>query len=63
MSLEKTRQKARVYYQAFHILVFSFVSGLYFENVLENIQQGIHVGTVDGKCLTDKKCLPIMLIL
>lgn len=55
--LENARQKAMAYYHAFHIPVFSCDSGLYFENVPENIQPGVHVRTVDGKCLTDDEML------
>ncbi len=44
--LENARQKAYAYYDAFHIPVFSCDSGLYFENVPEEIQPGVHVRTV-----------------
>lgn len=51
--LENARQKAKAYYKAFHIPVFSCDSGLYFENVPNEIQPGVHVRTVNGKYLTD----------
>lgn len=53
--LENARQKAAAYYHAFHILVFSCDSGLYFDHVPEEIQPGVHVRTVQGKCLTDEE--------
>ena len=53
--LENARQKATAYYHAFQIPVFSCDSGLYFENVPEHIQPGVHVRTIDGKCLTDEE--------
>ena len=43
--LENARQKAKAYYKAFHIPVFSCDSGLYFENVPNEIQPGVHVIT------------------
>ncbi len=56
--LENARQKAKAYYKAFHIPVFSCDSGLYFENVPNEIQPGVHVRTVNGKYLTDDEmCL------
>ena len=55
--LENARQKATAYYQAFHIPVFSCDSGLYFDNVPDIIQPGVHVRTVNGKYLTDDEML------
>lgn len=55
--LENARQKAMAYYQAFHLPVFSCDSGLYFENVPDSIQPGVHVRMVGGKCLTDNEML------
>lgn len=52
--LENARQKAEAYYKAFKIPVFSCDSGLYFDNVPENIQPGVHVRTVNGRRLTDE---------
>lgn len=55
--LENARQKAYAYYETFHIPVFSCDSGLYFENVPEEIQPGVHVRTVNGKYLTDEEMI------
>ena len=55
--LENARQKAMIYYQAFQIPVFSCDSGLYFDNVPEEDQPGVHVRTVNGKYLTDEEML------
>lgn len=52
--LENARQKAEAYYKAFKMPVFSCDSGLYFDNVPENIQPGVHVRTVNGRRLTDE---------
>lgn len=51
--LENARQKAYAYYKAFGIPVFSCDTGLYFDNVPEEDQPGIHVRTVKGKYLND----------
>lgn len=53
--LENARQKAKAYYEAFHIPVFSCDSGLYFDNVCEEDQPGVHVRTINGKYLTDEE--------
>lgn len=55
--LENARQKASAYYEAFHMPVFSCDSGLYFENVPDEIQPGVHVRTVNGKYLSDEEML------
>lgn len=55
--LENARLKAIAYYEAFHIPVFSCDSGLYFDNVPEAIQPGVHVRNVNGKCLTDDEMI------
>lgn len=55
--LENARQKALAYYAAFKMPVFSCDSGLYFENVPEEVQPGVHVRTVNGKCLTDEEMI------
>lgn len=55
--LENARLKATAYYEAFHIPVFSCDSGLYFDNVSEAIQPGMHVRNVNGKCLTDDEMI------
>lgn len=53
--LENARIKALSYYEAFHMPVFSCDSGLYFEEVPEKLQPGIHVRNVNGKWLTDEE--------
>ena len=55
--LENARQKAFAYYRAFGIPVFSCDSGLYFENVPDEEQPGVHVRTVNGKYLSDEEML------
>lgn len=55
--LENAHQKAVAYYKAFHIPVFSCDSGLYFDNVPDADQPGVHVRTVHGKSLTDEEML------
>lgn len=55
--LENARQKALAYYEAFRMPVFSCDSGLYFEDVPEEIQPGVHVRTVNGVYLTDEQML------
>lgn len=54
---ENARLKATAYYEAFHIPDFSCDSGLYFDNVPEAIQPGVHVRNVNGKCLTDDEMI------
>ncbi len=55
--LENARQKAEAYYNAFKLPVFSCDSGLYFDNVPEEIQPGVHVRTVNGRYLTDNEMI------
>ena len=55
--LENARQKAVTYYNAFHIPVFSCDSGLYFENIPDDIQPGVHVRTINGKYLSDEEMM------
>lgn len=55
--LENAGIKARAYYEAFHMPVFSCDSGLYFDNVPDEIQPGVHVRNVKGKCLSDDEML------
>ena len=50
--LENARQKALCYYDFYQMPVFSCDSGLYFEDLPQELQPGIHVRTVGGKCLT-----------
>ena len=55
--LENASQKAEAYYKAFQMPVFSCDSGLYFDNVPEEIQPGVHVRTVNGNYLSDGQML------
>lgn len=55
--LENARLKAMAYYKAFHMPVFSCDSGLYFYNVSDKVQPGVHVRNVNGKCLSDEEML------
>lgn len=55
--LENARLKAMAYYEAFRMPVFSCDSGLYFDNVPEEIQPGVHVRNVNGKCLSDEEMM------
>lgn len=55
--LENARQKATTYYESLHIPVFSCDSGLYFDNVPDEMQPGVHVRTVHGKYLTDEEMI------
>lgn len=53
--LENARLKAFAYYEAFQMPVFSCDSGMYFENVPDEIQPGVHVRNLNGKCLSDEE--------
>lgn len=55
--LENARLKALAYYQAFHMPVFSCDSGLYFDHVPDEVQPGVHVRNVNGKCLSDDEMM------
>lgn len=55
--LENARKKAKAYYRAFHMPVFSCDSGLFFDNVPKEIQPSVHVRTVNGNYLTDKEMI------
>lgn len=55
--LENARLKALAYYNAFQIPVFSCDSGLYFDNVPDEVQPGVHVRNVGGKCLSDEEMM------
>lgn len=55
--LENARLKALTYYEAFQIPVFSCDSGLYFDNVPDEIQPGVHVRNINGKCLSDDEMI------
>ena len=55
--LENARLKAMAYYEAFQIPVFSCDSGLYFDNGPNEVQPGVHVRNVNGKCLSDDEMI------
>lgn len=55
--LENAETKARAYFEAFHMPVFSCDSGLYFEELSEEEQPGLHVRRVGGKELTDEEMI------
>ncbi len=55
--LENAELKARAYFEAFGIPVFSCDSGLYFEELSEEEQPGLHVRRVGGKELTDEEMI------
>ena len=55
--LENARLKAQAYYDAFHIPVFSCDSGLYFDELEDKEQPGLHVRRVCGKELTDEEMI------
>lgn len=53
--LENARKKALSYYHAFGIPVFSCDSGLYIDNLPEELQPGIHVRRIGGRYLNDRE--------
>lgn len=55
--LDNAEIKARAYYEAFHMPVFSCDSGLYFDELEEEEQPGIHVRRVNGKELSDDEMI------
>jgi len=55
--LENARIKARAYFNAFHVPVFSCDTGLYFEQVPDEIQPGVHVRNVKGRYLNDDEMI------
>lgn len=55
--LENAEIKARAYFEAFHMPVFSCDSGLYFDELKEEEQPGIHVRRVGGKELNDDEMI------
>lgn len=54
--LENAELKARAYYKAFGIPVFSCDSGLYFDS-LPQYSPKVHVRNIGGKCLTDDEII------
>ncbi len=55
--LENARIKAKAYYDAFGMPVFSCDSGLYFEGLEESAQPGTHVRRVGEKELSDEEMI------
>ncbi len=55
--LENARIKAMAYYKEFNVPVFSCDSGLYFENLPDEIQPGIHVRVKNGVYLSDDELI------
>ncbi len=55
--LENAEIKARAYFDAFHIPVFSCDSGLYFEELTPEEQPGLQVRRIGGKELTDEEMI------
>lgn len=55
--LENAREKALAYFEFYGVPVFSLDSGLYFDNVTDNEQPGVHVRNVAGKRLTDNEMI------
>ena len=61
--LENAEIKARAYFEAFGIPVFSCDSGLYFEELTEEEQPGLQVRRVNGKELTDEEMIEYYAVL
>lgn len=55
--LENAEIKAKAYYEVFHMPVFSCDSGLYFDELKEEEQPGIHVRRIHGKELSDDEMI------
>lgn len=55
--LENAREKALAYFEFYGVPVFSLDSGLYFDNVSDNEQPGVHVRNVAGKRLSDNEMI------
>lgn len=55
--LENAEIKARAYYKAFSMPVFSCDSGLYFDDIEDALQPGVHTRRVNGKELTDDEMI------
>lgn len=53
--LENAEIKARAYYEAFGMPVFSCDSGLYFDGIDDDLQPKTHVRRVNGKELSDEQ--------
>lgn len=55
--LENAYLKAAAYYKLLMEPVFSCDSGLYFDQVPEEVQPGVHVRNIDGRTLTDDEMI------
>ena len=55
--LENAEIKAKAYYEAFHMPVFSCDSGLYFDELQEEEQPGLRVRRINDKELTDDEMI------
>lgn len=55
--LENAQIKAKAYYEAFSIPVFSCDSGLYFDGFDESVQPGTHTRRVNGRELSDEEMI------
>lgn len=55
--LENARIKAKAYYEAFGMPVFSCDSGLYFDELEDSLQPGTYIRRVNGKELTDEEMI------
>lgn len=55
--LENAEKKAKGYFEAFGMPVFSCDSGLYIDSLPDELQPGVHVRTVNGKYLSDEEML------
>lgn len=53
--LENARIKAKAYYEVFRRPLFSCDSGLYFDNLPDELQPGIHVRNINGRRLSDEE--------
>ena len=53
--LENAKIKARAYYEAFRMPVFSCDSGLYFDGLPKELQPETHIRRVGGKVLSDEE--------
>lgn len=54
---ENAKLKAKAYYDAFKMTVFSCDSGLFFENIAESFQPGTHVRRINGQELNDEEMI------
>ncbi len=55
--LENAVLKAKIYYEAFHIPLFSCDIGLYFEELQDELQPGTHIRRIGGRSLTDEEMI------